>query len=137
MARQKKPKTAYELLERVCEAIKAHPLNYYQGMWVSQRGSSMDPLPASLDVPDNKCGTAFCRAGWVCQLLDGAMPRGGVGGRSNEILGLSDDETDPLYYEEMRGAPGSKAYVQQGVRGVRAFMRQHAKHLKARSLRGV
>ena len=147
MARQRKAKTAYELCERVCEAIKAKPLAYYQADWV-KRG---EVRPDELRVPENTCDTAFCRGGWLVAVHDGknhehASGPGAIHTRAYELLGVRNDGVgEPLRLSVVSlflasavgGRPGSKAYVREGIAGMRRFMREHKAHLQARSLRGV
>ena len=152
VTRRGKAKTAYELLERVCEAIKAHPLNYYQGYWKSRRGRSkgqvrhtqvMEALPPSLDVPENTCGTAFCRAGFIVAEHDGYEARPiDFNQRARRLLGIDEyesfDDVSRLFdASAVTGTPGTSRYVRQGIAGLRAFMKEHEAHLKARSLKGV
>jgi hypothetical protein len=161
MKRRPKAKTAYELLERVCEAIKARPLSYYQGYWKARRGQRGNgvgcaPLPFLLDQPENTCGTAFCRAGWMVVLHDGlrANPRDRSSDpvmswerRARQLLDMPphlefgmlvrDDVSDLFDAGDYSGVPGTPQYVKYGIDGLRAFMKTHEKHLKARSLRGV
>jgi hypothetical protein len=149
--RRAKAKTAYELLGRVCEAIKAHRFAYYQGAWSMKAEWAFPPEQAAR----NECGTAFCRAGWMVALHDGAknidvaadkvlLPGSidyvSIPTRASELLDMSADDQDVLALfdgEACSGVPGSSGYVAQGIRGLRAFMKKHAKHLKARSLKGV
>jgi hypothetical protein len=143
-ARRAKPKTAYELLERVCEAITANPLNYYQGFWKARRGArgsaTVCALPEELDKPANECGTAFCRAGWIVALHDGinARPRD-FDTRARAIMGFprsgSFDECFGLFDGgAVYGTPGTRHYARQGASGVREFMKRHAEHLKAQKV---
>jgi hypothetical protein len=136
--------TAYELLGRVCKAIKAHPLNYCQADWMQKRDPDIDdaaPLARSLDVPENVCGTAYCVAGWVVRLHEGRDPdtTAGISKKASSLLGMDDD----VAYDELfavgyvSGVPGTPEYVAAGVKHVRDFMKTHAAHLKARSLKGV
>lgn len=145
--KQPKAKTAYELLGRVCEAIKAHPLSYYQRMWAAKPDWCFAPDVAA----KNECGTVFCRAGWLVALNDGnknidvendVVELKGrfehIQTRAKALLDMSDDDVRPLFSESsVTGSPGTTDYVRQGVRGIRDFMRKHEAHLKARSLRGV
>jgi hypothetical protein len=144
MARQKKAENAYELLERVCEAIKASPINYGQDAWCFTPTPDCDcdqckALRAQQE--HGGCGTAFCRAGWIVALHDGhaaAKETDDIEGRAVTLLGLGRSDTDHLFDgSAVTGKVGTVAYVRKGIAGVRAFMKQHAAHLKARSLRGV
>lgn len=56
------PRTAYELLEQVCEAIEVAPQNYDQGVWSGRASNNREEF----------CGTAFCRAGWMVNILEGS-----------------------------------------------------------------
>lgn len=135
----KRPKTAWELCERVCEAIQAHPLNYYQDYFVARRGGS---LPEALDTPANACGTAYCRAGWMVVIADGADWCESYRDRACELLGMKrwqiNDTTSEicrLFGAWLNGpTPGTKAYVRRGVSGLRRFMTKHEAHLRAHRL---
>jgi len=151
--RRAKALNAYELLARVCEAIKAHPLAYYQGSWVVPTERLVQAVGEYTDAQmRTSCGTAYCRAGWVVALHDGRQravdlsltdakyPALPVADRSDDILGLDRSATHDLYDGEAcdyAGRPGSRTYVRAGIRGLREFMTQHEAHLKAHSLRGV
>ena len=128
---QPKAKTAYELLERVCAVIAAKPTRYNQSDWCTER----------------KCGTAFCRAGWMVVLHDGpdaARNAPDIASRAEALLGLTPDESWPLFSTQQLFAKGTNGlrvgtpeYVQAGIDGTRAFMAKHEAHLKARKLDGV
>lgn len=137
-----KAKTAWELLERVIQHIKEEPQRYYQDWWCYRDTRKLASL--NLSPP---CGTAACRAGWIVALHDGptAAPLRHAGrwpspveSRANEILGLDSWDTSALFAGGMiDGTPGTRAYVREGVRGLREFMKEYKAHLKARQLRGV
>ena len=150
MAPPKKAANAYELLQRVCAAIKAHPLAYYQAAWVLTNKWEVQSNCEFTDAQmAESCGTAYCRAGWIVALHDGrraALQLEKDGGwltssvciRANRVLGLEPEQTYRLFDGgAIGGRPGTRRYVAAGIRGVRAFMNQHAAHLKARSLKGV
>lgn len=123
--RRAKPKTAYELLQRACEAIKATPQAYFQNWWRQEQA----------------CGTAFCRAGWIVALHDGkAAVRSSdeTGHRALDILGHPQGAWDALFVCGLvDGTPGTTSYASQGIRGLRDFMKTHRAHLKARLLKDV
>ena len=141
---RRKAKTAWELCERVCEQITAEPRTYDQRMWrLSANDWQIAKRPPRLRP---KCGTAFCRAGWIVALRDGAkkVDNNSCQVRANAILNLPRDATDQLFSgvaERLERwtvrTPGSIGAAKAGVRGLRAFMKKHAAHLKARSLKGV
>jgi hypothetical protein len=139
--RAPRAKNAYELLGRVAREIPQHPEAYFKHDW--QRPVHLCPMSPRVQAK-NECGTAFCRAGWIVGLHDGfekmkANPTYPIASRADAILGLFDDETHELFYDESVDVarPGTRAYARIGAAGVRAFMEKHAKHLKARSLKGV
>lgn len=130
------PKTAYELLERVCGAIKNQPQRYWQEDWCS---------PASErkyhgDSVKHLCDTAFCRAGFVVAEFDGykAKPKDWAE-RAEEILNIKNakqdtqsdwaDLTDSITMDTS-GLPGTKEYAREGIAGIRAFMRDNKDFLK-------
>lgn len=148
-----KPKTAYELCERVCEHILEEPRRYFQNDWC-RRGTGIQRMWSRLrsvlsidqdgnedvmkPVPPPVCNTVACRAGWIVLLHDGmkAKPRD-FSDRANEILGVEWMDTQELFDGQDYGQPGTKAYARKGVAGLRAFMKEHKAQLKARSLKGV
>lgn len=145
--RENKPKTAYELCQRVCRHIAAERKTYFQGDWfrvsaVAQRirmGATTD------------CGTTACRAGWMVALGDGPLKAriqshllSGILGRARLLLGAGSGsqlsvDVDTLFAGDACDGlkPGTRAYARCGVRGLRAFMAKHEAHLKARALEGV
>lgn len=151
-----RPENAYDLLEAVARHIEEEPRRYYQSSWVL-RGDRI----RALELAAPACGTVGCRAGWVVALNDGlnapaivsqlgALPAFDepVRDRAEEILGLGHLDTDDLfsgcaiYVEDAGGCDitppaGSPAYAKLGADGIRAFMKAHEAHLKARSLEGV
>lgn len=143
-----KAKTAYELLERVCAHIAAEPKRYYQGWWVFRGKDAIanGREAENVDFKAPECNTIACRAGWIVLLHDGLRTKkvedGGHGtaGRARQILGMDLYETQQLFDG---GAvcsglkPGTRKYMREGIRGLKAFMAQHAAHLKSRSLKGV
>lgn len=131
--RQPKPTTAYELCNRVAQHIEEEPLRYHQQYWGFEGQTSSLRQPA--------CGTICCRAGWIVNLHDGIGKfNGRVGARSNQILGLDDEQTFDLYYDgdSFEGLKqGTARYAKAGAAGLRKWMRKHAEHLKARLLKDV
>ncbi len=143
MARRRKATTAYELCERTCEAIAAHPLAYFQKDWIRTGARRPEELRG-----DTECETTFCRAGWLVAVHDGksrATDAGEISTRADVLLGRRRDlgDFDFAVTELFNGGglshltPGTKAYVRKGIAGLRAFMRKHKAHLQAQSLRGV
>lgn len=159
------PKTAYELLERVCEHIVEEPKRYHQGVWALLGGRIADALGKEAAPA---CGTVCCRAGWIVALHDGlnAKPLQAesngvrtnvVEERAQSILDLSEDATLDLFdgsaLEIEQGLDkfdddgeydgpelprrGTLEYAQLGADGLRKFMTQHESHLKARLLADV
>lgn len=140
----RKPKTAYGLLGLVCREIESNPLNYYQGMWKTSRNGGKDvPLPHDLDVDENECKTAYCRAGFIVNAMDGYSPRRTTWGfdwarRARKILGMDADQVYQLFAgDAIIGKPGTKRYVKAGVSGLKKFMYEHRERLLARKLSDV
>lgn len=137
---REKPKTAYDLCERVAQHIEEEPLRYHQGLWGFERF-----VIAELQQP--QCGTVCCRAGWIVALHDGigAEKSVGVAARSSQILGYRNEDLSEdsavmsLYYDGSMGhlEQGTKKYAQMGASSLRKWMRKHAAHLKARKLADV
>lgn len=150
-----RPKTAYELLERVANHILQEPKRFWQDTWgiVGKRAirrEGFDAVPA--------CGTVACRAGWVVALHDGpkmipvledfSRPLNSIDvpKRANQILGFGTmthaPETSELFSSEACGPRdkrrfGTHEYARLGAAGLREFMAAHADHLKARQLADV
>lgn len=148
--RPKKPRTAYELLDLVAKHILEEPKRYYQGLWVTKTESVIEARMGAVPA----CGTMACRAGWIVALHDGLdskaiaseMRRRSIWSlpvmeRANAILGMSESDTERLFdggaMPYWAARPGTKGYARLGAKGIRAFMRKHAAHLKARLLKGV
>lgn len=141
---RKKPRTAYELLQRVAEHILEEPKRYWQGTWALLNKGEIEDTVGSVPT----CGTAACRGGWIVALHDGlpATRRMAndcdifIGDRACAILGLDWIVTRPLfdaYAIDCSLKPGTKAYAKEGARGIYEFMQEHATHLHARVLKGI
>lgn len=147
--RTHKPRTAYELLERVCEHILEEPRRYYQEFWAVRDKQKIADVMGS--VPS--CGTMACRAGWIVALNDGLNSRvmradhdtfSPIEDRANQILGLGSGDTGRVFSAcAVRGASyggpkhGTARYAREGVKGLRKFMREYEAHLKSRLLKDV
>lgn len=133
--------TLYDLCEEVCTMIKASPFNYYQGSWACD----------ATEMKKNACGTAFCRAGWMCAILDTGKGkktedwlREGQWGRTNAIperahallakAGIPEVEVHRLFGSNVIDDDyvyGTNAYVKAGIDGMRRFMERHKAALQA------
>lgn len=156
----RKAKTAYRLLEQVAKAIETEPKAYHQGYWGVKKKEVMRRIFAKNGrrAPvTNLCDTVGCRAGWIVRLHDGAarfkqliditydgegrLDFQAISNRANEILGMSEAETNNLFassacaYLSVR--PGTKAYAKEGARGVREFMYYNKYKLERRLLDGI
>lgn len=137
----KKPTTAYQLLGQVCEAIALAPGNYYQEDY------AIDPKYIGAGNAE-ACGTAFCRAGWMCALMEDDKARTpdewdrmDLDGPPTQLLldaGISGEEISDLFGGGACGTAryGTKAYIKAGVKGVKDFMKKHEAALKATKLKG-
>ena len=148
--KQRKPRTAYQLLKRVRDHIATEPQRYYQGDYIVRDKGALRNL--ELRPP---CGTAACRAGWIVLLHDGPdAETSSIFKRTLDILRMSVIQLSPLVngnacdYEsglapELREIPvdalptTSSEYIRRGIRGLETFMKQHEKHLKSRLLKDV
>lgn len=67
-----KPTNAYEACQMAASMIATNPWSYIQEVFCTHRvyvgGDFGDKLRANLTRPENECGTAFCRAGWLVTL---------------------------------------------------------------------
>lgn len=106
------PKPNAELAYRVLDIARAHGEHFNMGDW----GDSPDGSPINLDDltrPD--CGTTACLAGWTVALAGYRIDShataydvhgnvvGGVAEMAGDMLGLSEDEADDLFYESTEG----------------------------------
>ena len=151
--KQRKPRTAYQLLARVRDHIAEEPRRYFQGDYIVDDKDRLREI--GLRPP---CGTAACRAGWIILLHDGPeAKRESMYRRTQEILGMSIDQLAPLvagsacdyesglapvkcpeYLDQVEVLPPTDPeYIRRGVRGLETFMKQHEKHLKSRLLAHV
>lgn len=143
-----KPKTAYELLERVCEHILEEPRRYNQGLWITRGKRLLNFLSVrvkSVAESAPPCGTMACRAGWIAALHDGPAAAMGhrmrtddIPGRARLILDMEFDDTRDLFSgDAVVGKFGTAAYAKRGAEGLRKFMAEYESHLKARLLSDV
>lgn len=118
-------KTPIGILKAVVRLIREEPLRYYQRDWVRVVSSRDDgKMPP--------CGTVCCVAGWVAV---GTRPTGtdvdhyvyGLGAAYSDAkakLGLDDIQANRLFSPyAVHGTPGTKRYVEAGVRHIERFMR--------------
>lgn len=135
-----RPETLYDLMEEVAWQIEAAPEFYDQARWA---------IPVAYMTGDAEaCGTAFCRAGHMINILDSAVgikrtPKQweytDISDRAMELLndaGVARHDIDRLF---AGGAcslfkRGSPSYVKAGAQGVRNFMEAYAAQLKAYKL---
>lgn len=68
-----KPETLYDVCELTAQAIEGSPANYYQGRWATEAKGLMEVY--NPEVAKEACGTAFCRAGWMCAITDKINPQ--------------------------------------------------------------
>lgn len=79
------------LMEAVADMIEAHPERYDQQQW----------------KVETECGTAYCLAGWACQIALGRLPwRNGVAATARDLLGLTDGERYNLFVESWKPHAG-------------------------------
>src|SRR3990167_5673447 len=130
-------KTLWELCEDVIIAIEGSPGNYYQNTW-KIRTKYLAEISGNKNYKE-ACGTAFCRAGWMTNLLcaTGANTPNSGGVATNLLLraGISNEDINNLFvphgniiaYEQY----GGLEYAKIGTDGMRLFMKQHEAKLKA------
>jgi hypothetical protein len=141
--------------------IEEYPLAYVQHQWV-RRGIAW-LRNVFYTVPKERleeaCGTTFCRAGWMAQIVDGRATTQGAGLRAARLLGVVPsarkgvvhwyhplgidlNHVEKEFAEDVRQLfahsavpeslrPGSRAYVKAGANGLRKFMEKHEARLKA------
>lgn len=135
-----KPETLYDLMKSVAEAIELSPGNYYQSDW--EKPARRILWSEGIEA----CGTAYCRAGWMVNLLEKPTPTGehdNVAQKASNLLeaaGVHPREIQNLFSGGAcfySGRPGSDTYVKDGINGVKRFMAQHEDKLKAFKLDGV
>lgn len=136
--KQKTPRTAWELCESVARAIQRIPRTYLQALTRTPARQKVEYYGMSKTTRHEPyCGAAYCIAGHIVLQVDGVTRTelGGLMLRANEILGLSDDATFSLFAADAvqfdGSKPGTHAYARAGAAHLRAWMVQHADHLKA------
>lgn len=143
-ARQPKPRTAYELLQRVCHHILEEPKRYNQETYFETGKRDIQMTWGFAPA----CGTMACRAGWIVALHDGTKHTSPLSAqdRANEILGMSSGATDHLFKgsalhiaarRNTTDIIGTPAYARLGVKGLRIFMKRYTARLKERLLSDV
>lgn len=137
-----RPTNLYELCEQVCEAISDSPANYYQDHWAFPVKDLARRL--GMEAIDGACGTAFCRAGWMINILDGhkhpgtheawAEWRSHIHTKATRMLanaGVSEDDIGGLFAMNHRDSKwGTEEYTDMGVEGMRTFMEKYETQLK-------
>lgn len=137
----KRPENLYELCEQVCEAIAMSPMNYNQGNWASSTARVFKNRRGREPEAGEACGTSFCRAGWMCALLDKQKTTVdwahdfGIADRAEGMLrkaGIPEGDITNLFSgSACSGRWATKEYVQSGIDGMKAFMAKHEEKLKA------
>lgn len=147
MTKDGKPETAWDLCELTCDAIAERPLNYYQGSWASAAALCWREDHGREPPPEELCGTAYCRAGWMASLagiIDGTVvtDMDGIYSRRRKIenfardllhrVGADVEDINQLFSGgSVGGAMGTPDHVANGIRGMRAFMAKYEAGLKA------
>lgn len=141
---RERPTTAWELCEGVCDAIEHAPANYYQEAFAIAAEDLRDSGRGAVSA--EMCGTAFCRAGWMCAIMDAQdkarEPEGWMGidlynpaVRCLRAAGIPREEIDNLFDGGVcKGDYGTESYVKSGIAGMKAFMERHEEKLKAHKL---
>ena len=119
--------TPIGILKDVVKTIREEPLRYNQGDWI-HKPDETEVGPA--------CGTICCVAGWVAVLTrpksdkDATqVQRGDVALNARRRLGLDIEQADRLFdgdppeVKASYAPPGSRAYMEAGVRHIESFMR--------------
>lgn len=143
MSELRRVETLWDLCDEVCESIAARQVNYFQELWATDATFQADhhnhPLKAEA------CGTAFCRAGWMCAILDtqrgikrdtGEWQGANIQERARCLLagaGIYTDAINNLFSGSALGTLnfGEPGYVEEGIAGMRRFMAKHEAKLKA------
>jgi hypothetical protein len=127
------PQNLYELMEQAAEAILTSPEHYYQDNWSE---------PARNLYPDKEvCGTAYCRAGWMENILGVSVD----GCTARRLLHEAEIDRADLFlaqnyrteynadftYELRRGSP---EYATAGANGIKKFMARNKEQLLAARL---
>ena len=140
-----KPENLYQLCEMVCEQIATTPKNYVQQRYATVASS----------WNEESCGTAFCRAGWMVNILDHSA---GITRTTDEWVynTLISLRSEQLFMDagfdsaDMKDVTllfnggacsmhniGSPEYVREGIDGLRRFMAKHEDKLKAARIVGT
>lgn len=153
-------KTAYDLLNWICQTIIEEPARYDQQNTLLLAFSGRDGHKAhhhyTITRPLPQCGTVGCVAGWTVAATQVRFPRkdtwrkgyqpsynGGVLRTAQRVLGLTYQQADRLFSE--CAVPGGGTYgggevvlrqhAHAGVAHIRRFMRIHKRQLQAKRLR--
>jgi hypothetical protein len=80
-----------ELLDKVLKHIEDHPETWEQEVWRTEEDEAWVKDPETgVEVLTVDCGTAFCFAGWTCQM------EGGKWVDNSSLLAVPEDEIHPL-----------------------------------------
>lgn len=149
MTEDRKLETLWDLCDAVCQQIEAKPLNYNQGSWEEPIAVVIRNKGRGVFQDEEACGTAFCRAGHMCAILDaergkrvGYGQHGNIELRAKRMLigaGCSYLDVEDLF----RGSAcepstfGTRSYVAEGIEGMRCFMARYADQLKSTKLADI
>jgi len=158
-----KPANAYEACHMAANMIATNPWAYYQAgfcvhrsevrLAVAHSWNDLVKLDDNLNLPENVCGSAYCRIGWVVTLaMPAADPTDIVRQptlghdwvrRMRYLFGIDYDAwmqnvgVFVKYLDEIMAAGavgfpyGSEEYALEGARGLRAFTDAHRERLEA------
>lgn len=137
------PRNLYDLCEMTAQAIEQHPANYCQQDWEASLTRVRDLWSYDPEVLNHEaCGTAYCRAGWMVNLLEKpSRSHTNIPEKARALLleaGIPSIAITNLFSANASGSKvGSKDYVNKGVSGLREFMNAYETQLKSYSLEGV
>jgi hypothetical protein len=132
-----KATNAYDLLKEVRDLILEDPRRYNQRTTLNHYppGVQWTEGPRRQPILAPPCGTVGCRAGWVVELTRSRtqyVVRG-----AQDILGLTDAQAETFFAAAAAaGWAGTPEHARSGAYGITAFLKKHAKQLKAKRIGG-
>lgn len=143
-ALRKTTRTAWGLLNQICQLIEQEPLRYNQSDWINLVEDA--GYDSAAHFPD--CGTIGCVAGWVATLVDGRKAASlmasnfNIGSRARKLLGLTRVQAIQLFEGaamnqladvfgfDSTPLKGSSEYAALGVAHIHRFMHKHEAQLR-------
>lgn len=84
-----------ELMLQVADFIESHPEQHDQKNWFVDKKGGLVKYPTTTEIPEDRCGTTACVAGWAVVLSGIRCTYWWDGGR--DVLGITQDEANFLF----------------------------------------